>query len=136
MNEEVDSNQNASKRETLYGSSLPKSNMIMFSGLPVLNKKTTMFNKNSRSFKALTFEDIQRCLDRSDAVDLLSDPYAANEMTRLLTQYYGAVGKVKYINFDPEGLAAPFFHNQTTIHHDHIDEFQQFIDYKISERHP
>lgn len=82
----------------------------MFSGLPVLHKKTTMFKKNSRAYKALAFEDIQRCLDRSEAVDMLSDPYAAMEMTRLLTQYYGGkVGKLQYINFDPELIARPFF---------------------------
>ena len=110
---------------TLHGSALPRSNLIMFSGLPVLLKKATVFKKNSGAYKALAFEDLQRCLDRSEAVDMLSDPYAAAEMTKLLTQYYGgSVGNLQYINFDPEALARPFFQTGGAIQHDQLDEFQ------------
>jgi hypothetical protein len=61
---------------------------------------------------------------------MLSDSYAAEEVRRLLAQYYGGeVGKLQYINYDPASLVRPFFRAPGGIRTDHIDEFQQFIDY-------
>jgi hypothetical protein len=57
----------------------------MFSNLPVLQKKAATFKKSSAAYRAVAFEDIQRCLDKSSAVDMLSDPYATEEVSRLLT---------------------------------------------------
>lgn len=61
----------------LKGSSIPRTNILMFTGLPVLNKKSTYYNKNKKIVKCLKYEDIYRSHhSRSEALKLLNDPFA------------------------------------------------------------
>jgi hypothetical protein len=68
---------------------MTRTNLIMFKDLPVLHKKATFYNKNASVVKTITFEDVYRCLDKSDAFTMLTDEYAEQTMSKLLTKYYG-----------------------------------------------
>ena len=104
---------------------MPRSNLIMFNNLPVLHKKSTFYNKNSRIIKAIAFEDIFRCLEKADAKKMLNDPYAEQEMKRLLTEYYGGpIKKVEFINYDLERIVQSFHSPSGHLGKDHLNEFQ------------
>ena len=61
---------------------------------------------------------------------MLVDSYAEQEMKRLLTEYYGgAIEGVEFINYDPEKIAQRFHAPSGPLGKDHLNEFQQFIDY-------
>jgi hypothetical protein len=74
---------------------MPRTNIVMFNNLPVLHKKTTFYNKSASAVKALTFEDVYRCLDKNEAKVMLNDPYGENELRKLLSKYFnGNINKV------------------------------------------
>ena len=74
-----------------------------------------------------------RCLEKGDAKKMLNDSYAEEEMKRLLTEYYGgSINKVEFINYHPDSIVASFHSPSGNIGKDHLNEFQQFIDYSQS----
>lgn len=74
-----------------------------------------------------------RCLEKADAKKMLNDSYAEEEMKRLLTEYYGgSINKVEFINYHPETIVQSFHSPSGSIGKDHLNEFQQFIDYSQS----
>jgi hypothetical protein len=55
--------------------------------------------------KAITFDDVYRCLEKNDAKEMLNDTYAEFEMKKLLIKYYGGeINKIEYINYNPERI--------------------------------
>lgn len=118
---------------TSAGSSMPRTNLIMFNNLPVLNTKSTFYNKSNKIIKSVTFEDVYRCLEKTEAKRMLSDTTAEQEMERLLVKYYGgAMQKVEFINYDAERIVRSFHSPSGHLGKDHLNEFQQFIDYNQS----
>ena len=82
-----------------------RTNMVMFNNLPVLNKKATFLNKSTSIVRAVTYEDVHRCLEKKDAKQMLTDTHAEKELKRLLEEYYNAkVTKLEFINYNPERL--------------------------------
>lgn len=67
---------------------------------------------------------------------MLSDPYAEEEMKRLLTKYYGgSINKVQFVNYSPEAIIQTFAQRAAGgIGKDHLDEFSNFIKFQGSER--
>lgn len=58
---------NVQARKISAGSSMPRTNLIMFNNLPVLNTKSTFYNKSNKIIKTITFEDVYRCLEKAEA---------------------------------------------------------------------
>lgn len=109
----------------VYSSSIPRTNMVMFNNLPVLEKKSTFYDKKAHIVKALTYDDVYRCLGKAEAKRKLNDPLAEDELTRLLTEYYGgAMRKVEFINHDPERIVQTFHAPSGELGKDHLGEFQ------------
>lgn len=105
-----------------------RTNMIMFNNLPVITKKSSIYSKTAKVFKALTYEDIQRCLQRSDALQILSETYSEREMQRLLVKYFsGKIDKFEFINFNKERIASYFHDNEGDLGQDHLDDFNVAI---------
>ena len=44
-----------------------RTNIIMFNNLPVLREKETYFNKKEKIVKAVSFEEVSRCLQKKEA---------------------------------------------------------------------
>lgn len=103
---------------------MPRTNVIMFKDLPVLHKKATFYNKSASNIRAITFDDIYRCLEKNDAKEMLNDTYAENEMKKLLTKYYGGnIDKIEYINYSVGKIVDSFHSVSGTLGKDHLDEF-------------
>lgn len=103
---------------------MQRSNMIMFNNLPVVNKKPTFYSKSNSIMKAITYEDVYRCLEKTEAKKMLSDTTAEEEMTKLLTEYYGgAIRGVEFINYDAERIVQSFHAPSGQLGKDHLNEF-------------
>mmetsp|Transcript_19360 Transcript_19360/g.29681 ORF Transcript_19360/g.29681 Transcript_19360/m.29681 type:complete len:141 (-) Transcript_19360:1098-1520(-) len=105
----------ARNTDTIAGSDIPRTNMIMFSNLPVLNKKSNFFQGKKEVARTLTFEDIWRSFrqtEKREAVKLLMDPYAENEFKKVLIDSFGGdIRKLEYINFDPNMIVDNLMQN-------------------------
>ena len=89
--------------------SFPRTNLLMFRNLPIFSKKNTFYNKTSKFIKAVTFEDVYRCLEKSEAKKMLTDTTAEAELQKWLKEYFGgSVERVELINYDPERLVDSF----------------------------
>ena len=96
----------------------------MFRNLPVLNKKSTFYNKSNKIIKAITFEDIYRCLEKTEAKRMLNDTTAEEEMAKLLKEYYGgSMQRVEFINYDTERIVSNFHSPSGSLAKDHLNEF-------------
>jgi len=51
--------------------------------VPLLSKKKTFF-KSKEPIKTILFEDIYRCVDRREAEQILTDPFAEDELIKHL----------------------------------------------------
>lgn len=115
------------------GRSMPRTNLVMFNNLPVLNTKSTFYNKSNKIIKTITFEDVYRCLEKSEAKRMLSNATAEQEMEKLLVKYFGgSIQRVEFINYDAERIVRSFHSPSGSLGKDHLNEFQQFIDYSQS----
>jgi hypothetical protein len=107
-----------------------RTNMVMFNNLPVLNKKATFLNKSTSIVKAITYEDVHRCLEKKDAKQMLVDTHAEKELKRLLEEYYeGKVTKLEFINYNPERIVQSFHAPNGKLSQDYLNEFNNFIQY-------
>ena len=80
-----------------------RTNMLMFNNLPVLNHKATFYNNKTKVIKAITFEDVNRCLEKDEAKDLLEDKSAEKELQKLIEDYYqGKIADFEFINWNPD----------------------------------
>lgn len=119
------------KRPKFKGLGMPRTNVVMFDNLPVLHKKATYYKKSPSVVKAITFDDIYRCLEKNDAKAILNDTYAEDELKKLLTKYYGGkINKIEYINYHVGVIVDSFHSISGTVGKDHLDEFQSFIQYE------
>ena len=50
------------------GTQIPRSNVVMFLNLPVLNEKTTYYDNRKKIVKAISLSDVMRCLDTDEAL--------------------------------------------------------------------
>jgi hypothetical protein len=74
--------------------------------------------------RAITFDDIYRCLEKNDAAEILNDTHAENELKKLLTKYYGGgINKLEYINYHVGKIVDSFHSVSGTVGKDHLDEF-------------
>ena len=72
-----------------------------------------MYSKTAKIFKALTYEDIQRSLHKSDALRILGEDYSEREVQRLLVKYFGGnIESFEFINFDKFRIASYFHDNE------------------------
>jgi hypothetical protein len=79
INTEDENSEGASNGKTIPATverSMPRTNLIMFNNLPVLNTKSTFYNKSNKIIKTITFEDVYRCLEKSEAKRMLSNATA------------------------------------------------------------
>lgn len=65
-------------------------NYIYVRNIPLLSEKKT-FKSKAMPVKTIRIEDVYRCVDRGEAEALLRDPYAENEMIKLLEARYGQI---------------------------------------------
>lgn len=87
-----------------------------------------MYRKSAKIFKALNYEDIQRSLHISDALQLLSETYSEREMQRLLVKYFGGkIENFEFINFNKNKIASYFHDNEGRLNADHLDDFDSTI---------
>jgi hypothetical protein len=107
-----------------------RTNMVMFNNLPVLQQKSTFYNKNQKIVKALTYEDVNRALEKQEAKSMLESRLAEQEMQALIEKYYGGkVKRLEFINWDADKVVRQFHSPAGELSQDHLNEFQQIIDY-------
>lgn len=58
--------------------------------------------------KTCLYEDLARCLEVEEALEMLNDPYAENELKRLIQSRYGKLAEFQLINFSASDLAHGF----------------------------
>ena len=86
----------------------------MFHQMPIVQKKSTFYNKNAKIYKTVKYEDIYRGVNKKDVEDTLADTYAEGEVQRLIEKYFdGDIESLEFINYNPQRLLNNFFFGVT-----------------------
>ena len=95
----------ANPQQVVQGTELPRSNYLMFEHFPVLNERQTFYDNKKKIVKALTFNDITRCLDSNEAKVMLNDTLGEQEMRKILEKkFQGKIDSLEYHNYRPEKI--------------------------------
>jgi hypothetical protein len=76
-----------------------RSNFMFYSNLPLLAKKRSYLKQSTDIIKNITYEDVLRALDRTEAESLLLDTFAEDELKDHLVSKYGQVKDMFHINY-------------------------------------
>eukprot|EP00352_Strombidinopsis_acuminata_P006984 CAMPEP_0176352828 /NCGR_PEP_ID=MMETSP0126-20121128/11344_1 /TAXON_ID=141414 ORGANISM="Strombidinopsis acuminatum, Strain SPMC142" /NCGR_SAMPLE_ID=MMETSP0126 /ASSEMBLY_ACC=CAM_ASM_000229 /LENGTH=77 /DNA_ID=CAMNT_0017704187 /DNA_START=1032 /DNA_END=1265 /DNA_ORIENTATION=+ len=68
--------------------------------------------------------DIFRCIDRAEALNILNDPYAEEEMIRLLEAKYGPVKESFLFDYAPDSMISSAGVGTDTIKKDMFRAFE------------
>ncbi len=76
-----------------------RSNFMFYSNLPLLAKKRSYLKQSTDIIKNITYEDVLRALDRTEAESLLLDTFAEDELKEHLVNKFGQVKDMFHINY-------------------------------------
>jgi hypothetical protein len=76
---------------------------VMFSNLPLL-KKRQMKTSGKQVINPLVFDDVYRAQDPDEALSMLEDEFAINELITHLEVLYGEVEELSLLNYAPEKI--------------------------------
>ena len=86
-----------------------------------------MISKGAKTLQAITFDDIYKCKDKESAIRMLTSPYAEDEVSRLLEDYYqGKVEKFLYLNYDPNYIVDTFRKRKTQVAMDELKTLETY----------
>mmetsp|Transcript_8511 Transcript_8511/g.14332 ORF Transcript_8511/g.14332 Transcript_8511/m.14332 type:complete len:271 (+) Transcript_8511:690-1502(+) len=114
--------------ECVKGTDIPRSNILMFMGLPVLNKGKRTFKGRRDYVTQLKYGDLMNNLSYQDALALITDPMAERELISHLNKQFNArVRKFQYVNFNPHQIMNAYQGRRTGLENDKLLEFEDFF---------
>ena len=80
----------------------------MFENLPILTLLESFLNKKKKNVSTVVFNDIFNSKNKAKALEILNDPFAEEELERILKLNFNYVQKIELIDFRPEKILSAF----------------------------
>ena len=80
----------------------------MFENLPILTLLESFLNKKKENVSTVVFNDIFNSKNKAKALEILNDPFAEEELERILKLNFNYVQKIELIDFRPEKILSAF----------------------------
>lgn len=104
-----------------------KSSHMFYSNLPLLAKKRSYLKQSTDIVKNVTYEDVMRALDRTEAEGLLLDTFAEEELRDHLTSKFGPIKDMFHINYRTQEILLKFARYSRDVATDEVQQFEQAL---------